>query len=79
MDDITTIRPDATASDDDLLSTRDAAALAGFTDSHFEKLRIKGGGPKFKKFGRIVRYERSAVKEWINNFRTMRTTRQPAA
>ncbi len=75
-----TSEPAMTPDDSDLLNTRDAAALAGFTDSYFEKLRQRGGGPEFRRIGRrSIRYERRAVKDWKNSFRAMRTVREAAA
>lgn len=54
------------------LSTRDAAAY--LTDrglpcaaATLEKLRCVGGGPRFRKFGRYVRYDAADLDTWADS------------
>jgi hypothetical protein len=46
------------------LSTPEAAARLGLAPQTLEKLRVIGGGPRFGKFGRAVRYAPGALEEW---------------
>ena len=46
------------------LTTREAGLLLGMSVRTLERYRITGGGPRFCKFGRKVRYLRSDVDEW---------------
>lgn len=48
------------------LTVRDVAAVTGLSISLMNKLRREGGGPKFKKFGKSVRYDLNDVTEWLN-------------
>jgi predicted DNA-binding transcriptional regulator AlpA len=47
-------------------------ALTGLSAAYFERARWEGGGPRFLKFGRLVRYRKADVVDWINQ-------RQPVA
>jgi predicted DNA-binding transcriptional regulator AlpA len=44
----------------------DVAALSGLSVSNLNLLRLKGGGPRFQRFGRSVRYRLADVFEWMN-------------
>lgn len=48
-----------------MLKTKDAAAAAGVSASFLNKLRCTGGGPKYAKIGRAVRYDRSDIAAWL--------------
>jgi predicted DNA-binding transcriptional regulator AlpA len=48
------------------LSTVAAAAHMGLSKGRLENLRFAGGGPKFMKLGRSVRYRVSDLDEWMN-------------
>jgi predicted DNA-binding transcriptional regulator AlpA len=39
-----------------IMRTRDAAAYIGLAESTLEKRRVSGGGPKFIRLGRSIRY-----------------------
>jgi predicted DNA-binding transcriptional regulator AlpA len=43
---------------DRLLKPNEAAEFLGLGHSTLAKLRVSGGGPAFRKFGRSVRYSR---------------------
>lgn len=45
-----------------------SSKAAGYTDSSVStlaKLRLKGGGPRFCRIGRAIRYRRSDLDEWL--------------
>ena len=44
----------------------DAAALTGLSVSNLNLLRLKGGGPRFAKFGRSVRYKLADVMAFMD-------------
>ena len=46
------------------LRTQDAAQILGFSKATLEKFRLTGGGPKFYKLGRAVRYTHTDLIEW---------------
>jgi predicted DNA-binding transcriptional regulator AlpA len=50
---------------DPLLTPRDAARILGCSISWLAKRRLDGGGPRFVKVGRSVRYLESALREYI--------------
>ena len=45
---------------------RDVAALTGVSVSKLNLLRLQGGGPRFMRFGRSVRYTLAEVISWAN-------------
>jgi predicted DNA-binding transcriptional regulator AlpA len=48
-----------------LMDVRQAAQRLHLSTSTLNKLRLVGGGPRFIKLGRAVRYEDQAISEWI--------------
>jgi predicted DNA-binding transcriptional regulator AlpA len=60
------------AHDEALFAQPVLVALTGLSASYFERARWEGGGPRFLKFGRLVRYRKADVVDWINQ-------RQPVA
>lgn len=48
-----------------LKDTRAAAAMTGLTVSTLTKMRVYGGGPKFCRLGRSVRYRDCDLNDWI--------------
>lgn len=48
----------------DFLSTDDVARHFGLSPRTLERFRLEGRGPAYHKFGRVVRYSRSALQEW---------------
>lgn len=48
----------------DFLSTDDVARHLGLSPRTLERFRLEGRGPAYHKFGRVVRYSRSALAEW---------------
>ena len=49
----------------DFLNTRQAAELIGLKANTLEIWRIRGGGPRYIKFGRAVRYRQSDLETYI--------------
>lgn len=51
---------------DSLLNEREAAEWLGVSTGMLRGLRTKGGGPVFSKLGgKIIRYRREALNEWV--------------
>lgn len=55
-----------------LMSTRDAAAYLNergipYAPATLEKLRCVGGGPRFRKYGPRVRYDRADLDAWADS------------
>src|SRR5512135_3559671 len=48
------------------IRVQDAAALTGVSVSKLNLLRLQGGGPRFMRFGRCVRYKLAEVINWMN-------------
>lgn len=46
-------------------STAEIAAMFGLRESYLRKLRQLRKGPKYSKLGRLVRYRREDVEEWL--------------
>jgi len=54
--------------DDDLLiDGRELAKWLGLSPRTIEIWRWRGGGPKYTKTGRYVRYRKGTVREWMAN------------
>ncbi len=50
-----------------VLKTEDAANFLGLAVSTLEKMRVYGGGPKFVKLGRSVRYRDSDLDDYLSH------------
>jgi len=50
---------------DEAVSAADAAKATGVSVSTLATWRSRGGGPRFLKLGRAVRYRRRALLEWM--------------
>ncbi len=48
------------------IKVQDAAALTGLSVSMLNALRLRGGGPRFMRFGRSVRYKLAEVIRWMD-------------
>ena len=48
-----------------LLDQREAAKLLRLSERTLERLRVAGGGPKFVKANRSVRYRMADLERWI--------------
>lgn len=49
----------------DVLDTQAAAAYLQVSPALMEYYRVRGGGPRYSKLGRLVRYRRAALEEWL--------------
>lgn len=47
------------------LTTRQAAAYLNLSPNTLHRWRWSGGGPRFHKYGRAVRYDRADLDQWI--------------
>ena len=50
-----------------LLTQRQAAALLCLSERTLERFRVSGGGPRFVRCGRSIRYRLSDVEAWISS------------
>ena len=48
-------------------STADISDMFGLKESYLRKLRQLRKGPKYSKLGRMVRYRREDVEEWLQS------------
>jgi len=48
-----------------VFTTEEAASYLAVSRQTLELLRVKGGGPRYAKLGRLVRYRRAALDEWL--------------
>lgn len=58
------------------LTNDEAAAFLRLSPRTLEKLRVIGGGPRFRKFGRRVMYALADLETWANE-RSFETTFDP--
>ncbi len=50
-----------------LLTTEQAAKELTVSAGYLHKLRVTGGGPKFVRMGRAIRYRAADLLEWVND------------
>ncbi len=50
---------------EELLTTKETAVRLKVSESFLAKKRVSGGGPKFVKLGRVVRYSEMAINEYL--------------
>ncbi len=62
-----------------LLSTEQAAEYCGSTSSTLEKYRVYGGGARFIKLGRLVKYDVRDLDEWLDGLKRSSTSDTPEA
>ena len=62
-----------------LTDTAGAAAMLGVSTSTLEKSRVRGDGPRFKKFGAKVLYDVADLEAFIAEMPTQRSTAEGAA
>ena len=48
-----------------LLTQREAALVLRLSERTLERLRLQGGGPRFVKANRSVRYRQADIEDWI--------------
>jgi hypothetical protein len=59
--------------DQHYLTTAQAAQYLGFSRQFLEIARHKGGGPKYLKFSRAIRYHLAELDEWMLSHRRQHT------
>ncbi|WP_026941512.1 helix-turn-helix transcriptional regulator [Hellea balneolensis] len=57
-----------------LMTEKEAASLICYTPRALQNWRLRGGGPKYVKIGRSVRYQRSDVLEFIEERKRLHTS-----
>jgi excisionase family DNA binding protein len=62
-----------------LLTQREAALSLRLSERTLERLRVSGGGPRFLKAGKVVRYREADLQAWIEARVRGSTSEQPAA
>jgi excisionase family DNA binding protein len=50
----------------DVFNTEEAAAYLRVSRPLLEGMRVAGDGPRYSKIGRLVRYRRAALDEWLS-------------
>lgn len=50
----------------EVFTTEGAARFLGVSKQLLELLRLVGGGPRYAKLGRLVRYRRIALDDWLS-------------
>lgn len=58
-----------------LLTPGDVEQITGLTPEQLAQLRWRGGGPRFVKLGRQVRYTPTSIEEWVRENTYERTDR----
>jgi excisionase family DNA binding protein len=61
------------------LTTDEAALYLGLSSRSLERMRWQGGGPRFRKHGRQVRYHIDDIEEWSTAHRARSTAQFRAA
>ena len=49
-----------------LVDTAEAARYLGVSRSSMEKWRVYGGGPKFYKYSKVIRYRPEDLDDWLS-------------
>jgi predicted DNA-binding transcriptional regulator AlpA len=62
------------AHDNALFPQSTLAAATGMSNAFYERARWSGDGPKFMKIGRLVRYRKADVLEWLNRGKSAAST-----
>ena len=58
----------------EMLDVKTAAKRLGLSKSTLDKLRVYGGGPRFSKLGRSVRYSATDLDTWVAENRRASTS-----
>lgn len=62
-----TSRPSAVSSTDRFIDDVEAAEMLGLSRSYLRQLRLRGGGCRFSRFGRAVRYRVGDLLAWADD------------
>lgn len=55
------------SAEEELLTPKEAAKFLKMSTSFLAKMRMHGGGPRYSKSGRSVRYSKAALLEWVKS------------
>ena len=69
------IEPYGIGAEPDLLTTEQVAVWCTVSPATLKLWRMNGRGPAFVKLGRLVRYRRADVEQWIEGLDKRRITR----
>jgi hypothetical protein len=61
-----------------MLRTTEAATLLGLSPTTLATWRVRGGGPLFRKLGRIVVYDPADLRTWLDARACTSTSATPA-
>lgn len=64
---LTSRRSPTIAREDRYIDDREAAEMLGLSRAYLRNLRVSGGGCRFSKFGRAVRYRVGDLLAWAND------------
>lgn len=59
---------------DRFVDDREAATILGLSRSYLRQLRVKGGGCRFVRFGRAVRYRLADLYTWADQNSSLSTS-----
>lgn len=71
------VRVEGGRTSDEYLTTKQVAKMTKTSDSLWNKMRWKGGGPPYSYIGSSVRYLRSDIDEYVRANRTTSTSKKP--
>lgn len=63
---------------DEPVPTKTASKIVGLSVSTLTKLRLTGGGPRYLRLGRAIRYRRSDLNAWMDASSHTSTSEYPA-
>jgi excisionase family DNA binding protein len=66
----------AGAASDRFVDDREAAAILGLSRTYLRQLRVKGGGCRFSRFGRAIRYRLSDIYAWAEEKTALSTSQR---
>jgi hypothetical protein len=58
----------------EVFDTQAAADYLQVSSALLEYYRVRGGGPRYSKLGRLVRYRRAALDEWLKELERSSTS-----
>ena len=61
----------------ELMDTREAAAVLGVQPRTLEAWRLRGSGPRYVQVGRLVRYRRATLEQWLAERERSSTSDRP--
>lgn len=59
------------------MDTRSAASVLGVQPRTLESWRLRGGGPRYVQVGRLIRYRRLTLEQWLAERERSSTSDRP--